>query len=288
MELNYQILLKQNLQDLNPIFIGESECPPGYEGIANARNCCVLYRVYRGRGRIRLQNTTYPVEAGQFFLIPVGELGRMYADKDEPWFFQWIGFTGTLSYDFLQLPTVFDVPSEITNQMYDLRMPCENLGSRITSDLFLLHSTLTRSKPDRTDHVQRVVDHIISSYMFKVSVADLAREMGVNSCHLSRQFTKKMGTSIQDYLLSVRVSNAKQHLNRGYSVKETALLCGFNDPNNFTKLFKKKTGFTPTEWKEKMALSEDSRSPYHSYPPVKSIPFDETQNRQKRMLNKEK
>lgn len=279
MDLNYQILLKQNLQDLNPIFVGESECPPGHEGTANARNCCVLYRVHRGRGKIRLQNTTYPVEAGQFFLIPVGELGQMYADKNEPWFFQWIGFTGSLSYDFLQLPTVFDVPEEVTSQMYDLRMPCENLGSRITSDLFLLHSLLTRPKPERSDHVQRVVDHIISSYMFKISVTELADEMGINSCHLSRQFTKKMGTSIQDYLLSVRVANAKQHLNKGCSVKEAALLCGFNDPNNFTKLFKKKTGFTPTEWKQKMALSEDSRSPYQPYPPVKSIPFDEDQKR---------
>lgn len=282
MDLNYQILLKQNLQDLNPIFVGESECPPGHEGTANARNCCVLYRVYRGRGKVRLQNTTHDVDAGQFFLIPVGELATMHADKEDPWFFQWIGFTGTLSYDFLQLPTVFDVPEEVTSQMYDLRMPCENLGSRITSDLFLLHSLLTRSKPERSDHVQRVVDHIISSYMFKVSVAELADEMGINSCHLSRQFTKKMGTSIQDYLLSVRVANAKQHLNKGYSVKEAALLCGFNDPNNFTKLFKKKTGFTPTEWKTKLALSEDSRSPYQPYPPVKTVSFTEAHTNTKK------
>ena len=286
MDLNYQILLRQTFQDLNPIFVGESECPPGFKGTAAARSCCVLYRVHRGRGKFVLQNKTYTAEAGQFFLIPVGELATMYADKEDPWFFQWIGFSGSLSYDFLQLPVVFDVPEEIASQMYNLRIPCENLGSRIASDLFLLHSTLTRPKPERTDHVQRMVDHIISSYMFKVSVADLAKEMGINSCHLSRQFTKKMGTSIQDYLLSVRIANAKQHLNKGCSVKEAALLCGFNDPNNFTKLFKKKTGFTPTEWKEKLALSDDSRSPYQAYPPAKSIPFEETTRRMETLTKK--
>lgn len=273
MLINYQILLKQNLQDLNPIFIGESECPPGHKGAANARNCCVLYYVRSGKGKIHLKGVYHDVHAEQFFLVPVGELADIIADEEDPWSFQWIGFNGSLSYDFLQLPPVFDLPKSLRNQLYDLRLPCENMGSRVAGDLFLIHATLTKPKPDRTDHVQRVIDHIVSSYMFKISVADLADELGINSCHLSRQFTKKMGTSIQDYLLWVRVSYAKLYLNRGYSVKETALLCGFNDPNNFTKLYKKKTGFSPTEWKKKLALSEDSRSPFQPYPPTKFVPF---------------
>lgn len=274
MRVNYQILLKQTLQDLNPIFIGESETPPGYEGFANINaNCCVLYRVHRGRGSVRIGGTTYPVRAGQFFFVPVGEPGPMVADKDQPWFFQWIGFTGTLANDFLQLPPVFNVPRELSDRLYDLRNPCENMASRITSDLFLLHATLTKSKADRSNHVQWVVDYITSSYMHKLSVAELANELGLNACHLSRQFTKKVGRSIQDYLLTVRVFNAKLYLNKGYSVKEAALMCGFNDPNNFTKLFKKKTGYTPTEWIAKMALSEDNVPPYPQRPDTPNMTF---------------
>ena len=265
MRINYQILLKQNLQDLNPIFVGESETPPGYEGYANINgNCCVLYRVHRGSGSVRIQGVTYPVKAGQFFFIPIGEQGPMVADSEKPWFFQWIGFTGTLANDFLQLPPVFDVPRVLSDRMYDLRNPCENMASRITADLFLLHASLTKPKTDRSDHVQWVIDYISASYMHKLSVAELASELGLNACHLSRQFTKKVGRSIQDYLLTVRVFNAKLYLNKGYSVKEAALMCGFSDPNNFTKLVKKKTGYTPTQWKTKMALSEDNLPPYPS------------------------
>lgn len=279
MRVNYQILLKQTLQDLNPIFIGESECPPGYEGYANGMaNCCVLYRVYRGCGKVCIQGVTHRVRAGQFFLIPVGDSAPMTADHENPWFFQWIGFTGTLAYDFLQLPPVFEVPRALTDQMYDLRTPCENLSSRVTSDLFLLHATLTKPKPDRTDHVQWVIDHITTSYMHKVSVAELAKELGINPCHLSRQFTKKTGRSIQDYLLTIRVFNSKLYLNKGYSVKEAALMCGFNDPNNFTKFFKKKTGYTPTQWKAKLALNEDNVPPYPQRPvfPAANVPFSQT------------
>ena len=53
MALNYQIMLKQNLHDLNPIFIGEAELPPGYKELAAARSCSVLYYTRSGSGTVR-------------------------------------------------------------------------------------------------------------------------------------------------------------------------------------------------------------------------------------------
>lgn len=273
MGMNYQIMLNQKLQDLNPLFIGEAECPAGLKEQADARNCSVLYRIRHGRGSVRIKGVTHHVNEGQFFLIPVGAVADIIAAKDSPWTFQWIGFNGALSYDFLQLPTVFSLPEDVASQLYDLRNPCQNIGSRVSSDLLLIHSILTKPKPNRTDHVQRVVDHILSSYMFKISVTELAKEMGINSCHLSRQFTKKMGCSIKSYLLTVRIANAKDYLNQGYSVKEVALLCGFNDTSNFSKLFKKEVALSPSQWKNFMTLWKVDRSPSSPYPPAHSYPL---------------
>lgn len=275
MGLNYQIMLKQNLQDLNPLFIGEAALPPGYKELANARNCSVLYYTRQSRGTVRIKDTVHCVSEGQFFLVPVGTIAEIAAAGEDDWIFQWIGFNGALAYDFLQLPAVFSLPEPMAEQLYDLRTPCENIGSRVSSDLLLLHSALTKPKPDRTDHVQKVMDHILSSYMFKVSVEALAAEMGVNPCYLSRQFTKKMGCSIRTYLLTVRVANAKNYLNQGYSVKETALLCGFHDTANFSKLFKKETGLAPAHWKAEMKLWQIDRAPTAPYPPKKSFPLAE-------------
>ena len=267
MALNYQILLTQNLQDLNPLFVGEAECPAGLLELADARSCSVLYYLRHGRGTVRVKGVTYPVHAGEFFLVPVGELAEITAAEDSSWMFEWIGFNGSLAHDFLQLPTVFSLPEHITSQLYDLRSPVQNIGTRVASDLLLIHSVLSKPKPARTDHVQRVVDHILSRYMFKVCVADLAKEMGINSSYLSRQFTKRMGCSIREYLLTVRVANAKNYLNQGYSVKEVALMCGFCDTSNFSKLFKKVTTHSPTKWKETLQLPEDVRSMIF-YPPA--------------------
>lgn len=275
MALNYQIMLKQNWQELNPLFVGEAELPPGYKELATARSCSVLYFVCKGQGTVRINHTSYPAQQGQLFLIPVGAVAEIRANKDGPWHFQWVGFNGALAVDFLRLPTVFSLPEEVTGQLHRLQEPCRNVGSRIASDLFLIHSILTDTKPGRTDHVQKVVDHILSSYMFKVSVDELAAEMGIHSCYLSRRFTQKMGCSIRSYLLQVRISNAKNYLNQGYSVKEAALLCGFQDVSNFSKLFKKETGFAPTHWVSEMAGWWEELSPTASYPPKKAFPFAE-------------
>ena len=275
MALNYQIMLKQNLQDLNPLFIGEAELPPGYKELATAPSCSVLYFSRHGHGTVRINDTTYQAQEGQFFLIPVGTTAGIVAAKDGPWHFQWIGIGGTLAFDFLQLPTVFSLPDAVTAHLYDLQQPCENIGSRVSSDLLLIHSVLTKPKPDRTDHVQKVVDHILSSYMFKVCVDTLAAEMGINSCYLSRKFTQKMGCSIRQYLLTVRISNAKNYLNQGYSVKETALLCGFQDTANFSKLFKKETGLSPVHWKTELDAWKVDRSPNAPYPPKRAFPLAE-------------
>ena len=175
----------------------------------------------------------------------------------------------------MQLPIVFTLPNAITQQLYDLQAPCQNIGSRVSSDLLLIHSVLTKPKPDRTDHVQRVVDHILSSYMFKISITELSAQLGINSSYLSRLFTKKMGCSIQSYLLQVRISNAKNCLNQGYSVKETALLCGFHDVTNFSKLFKKETGYAPVHWKAEMDTWKVDRSPTAPYPPRRAFPLAE-------------
>lgn len=269
MRIHYQLMLKQTLQDLNPIFMGESECEPNHNGHASSSgNCYVLYRIYRGKGKVQIQGKTYYPTAGQFFLVPPGDRAPFTTDMDDPWFFQWIGFTGALARDFLCLPPVFELPRSAYRHLYDPRTTSENLVSRLTSDLFLIHATMTHPAPPRSDYVQWVVEHITTSYMQKISVADLAAELGINASHLSRQFTKKIGTSIQDYLLTIRIINSKLYLNKGFSVKESALMCGFADANNFTKLFKKKTGYSPTEWKKKLALSEDSRSPFQPYPPA--------------------
>ena len=250
MAKNYQFLLKQNLQDLNPLTVGEAECPPGQKTPLDMRTCSVLHYVRRGCGTLEHNGRIYNVKAGQFFLVMLGEHAVCTADADDPWEYQWIGFTGILSHDFSQVPAVFSLPEELVGRLFDLRCPEENMGYRIASDLLLLHSKLIHPKEEARDYVQQLIDTVQTSYMQKLSVAKLAKEMGIDRSHLSRLFKDRMHISIQDYILRFRISESKRYLKVGYSVKETALLCGFNDPSNYTRLFAREEKLTPSQWKK--------------------------------------
>ena len=54
--------------------------------------------------------------------------------------------------------------------------------------------------------------------------------------------------SIQDYILQFRLAKAKRYLKHNFTVTDTAHLCGFNDRANFTKIFTREIGCSPTEW----------------------------------------
>ena len=66
---------------------------------------------------------------------------------------------------------------------------------------------------------------------------------------MSRLFKEKTGQTVQEYLISVRLDAAKKQLERGASVGEAALLCGYDDVCNFSKMFKRLSGISPGKWK---------------------------------------
>lgn len=248
MAKNYQILLKQNLQDLNPLSVGEAECPPGLKTALDMRTSNVLHYVRRGKGTLHIRGEILPVETGQFFLVMIGDNAVCVSDEEDPWEYQWICFTGVLSHDFAQVPPVFSLPEEITERLFDLRRPEENMGIRVASDLLLLHSKLITPREKPRDYIQIAIEMIRTSYMHKLSITQMAKDMGIDRSHLSRLFKEKMHISMQDYILRVRISESKRYLKYGYSVKETALLCGFSDASNFSRLFRRQEGITPSTW----------------------------------------
>ena len=55
---------------------------------------------------------------------------------------------------------------------------------------------------------------------------------------------------MQEYLINVRMEEAKKQLEKGKTVAEAAKLCGYDDPCNFSKIFKSRFGVSPGGWKK--------------------------------------
>jgi AraC-like DNA-binding protein len=88
-------------------------------------------------------------------------------------------------------------------------------------------------------------------YMQEVRVERIAAQMNLDRRYLSRIFKEKTGKSIQEYLISDRIEEAKRCLSRGLTVSEAAILSGYEDVCNFSKMFKSRVGVSPSSYAAK-------------------------------------
>lgn len=242
-------LMNRHLKDLNPIVYGREDCAAGHTYGPAVRKYTLLHYVESGVGYYTVGGETYRVSAGEIFRILPGETTVYSADREDPWHYRWIGFDGALSDRFAELPPVFHVPSGAERIFF-----CPSSDGRVNeyvlaSELFLFYATLFSKDHGRNMHyVRRVKDYVHAMYMQEVKVERIAEQMNLDRRYLSRIFKEKTGKSIQEYLISVRMDEAQRCLLRGCSVSEAARLSGYEDACNFSKMFKSRTGVSPTHF----------------------------------------
>ena len=79
----------------------------------------------------------------------------------------------------------------------------------------------------------------------------------ISKYHLQRLFKRYYGLTPKQYLIDKRVEESKKHLMNGLTVTETCFAVGFESLGSFSKLFKTKTGKSPSEFqKEQVSRSK--------------------------------
>jgi len=108
-----------------------------------------------------------------------------------------------------------------------------------------------RSSTDVLDlSIQKLMKTIQLRAADDLSLADLARELGVSKYHLSYRFKKAVGVTFRSYVLRARIERAKGLLQDGrVSVTDVAFMVGFSDLARFDKLFKRHMGLTPSAYR---------------------------------------
>ena len=97
-----------------------------------------------------------------------------------------------------------------------------------------------------------VEQYIADNLKEDINLKDTAAKFNLSPYYFSRTFKKVFGYGFSDYLNLIRINKAKELLkDDSLSVKEIGYLVGYNDPNYFSKVFKKYEGVTPTEYREK-------------------------------------
>ena len=101
--------------------------------------------------------------------------------------------------------------------------------------------------------IRRAKGYIAGHYRDPVGLDEIARTMHVSTFYFCKMFKKATGLTFTDYLGRVRVEKAKNLLlNPHLRVSEIAYTVGFQSLTHFNRMFRKLTGESPTDFREKL------------------------------------
>lgn len=256
-----------NTTSLRIYYCGREQCAPGHFWGPAIRPHYLLHVILQGKGDFHYQGETYPLSAGDAFLIKPMQTHYYQADQTDPWEYAWIGFDGSCVEEMLAATIfgsspVFHSASDICCQpairMNTLFFSQEkNMLELVSAFLHLLAcmapSESEQQNPHNEQYYQMALDYIENNYSYNLKIQDIADYIGVDRTYLYKIFMREAQTSPKQYLLQYRIRAAARLLQtKDYTVTEIAYSCGFRDSAAFCYHFRQQVGITPRQYRERI------------------------------------
>lgn len=99
--------------------------------------------------------------------------------------------------------------------------------------------------------VRKIQTYINEHYQEEIRLNQLAEMVGMTSISFSRFFKLRTAKTLSDYIIDIRLGHAARLLvDSTNSISEICFECGFNNLSNFNRIFRKKKGCAPKEFRE--------------------------------------
>ncbi len=121
-----------------------------------------------------------------------------------------------------------------------LTLICTESGEKSSSDSLL------------GNKLKSVLHYLDEHYTEPISLDRLSEQFYISKYYLSREFKKEYGITVIQYVLTKKITNAKELLRySNASIEEIARICGIDDASYFNKVFRKMEGCTASEYRKR-------------------------------------
>ena len=237
------------------------------------RNDYQLLYIAAGKGEFYFKGSKEPtiVTKGNMILFRPGEPQVYYyyaIDKTEVY---WVHFTGWKVEEYLEryeLPhdeNVFytgvspDYPWIYNQMIRELQLQRVNHEDMISLYMHHIFITINRyikerreTKNDTINDIERAAHYFKDNYNKQISIEQYAEEHLMSVNWFIHSFKSVMKMSPMQYIISLRIAMAKGYLeNSTKNIAEISNEVGYENALYFSRLFRKYTGMTPTEYRKK-------------------------------------
>ena len=237
------------------------------------RNDYQLLYISAGKGEFYFKGSKEPtiVTKGNMILFRPGEPQVYYyyaVDKTEVY---WVHFTGWKVEEYLEryeLPhdeNVFytgvspDYPWIYNQMIRELQLQRVNHEDMISLYMHHIFITINRyikerreTKNDTINDIERAAHYFKDNYNKQISIEQYAEEHLMSVNWFIHSFKSVMKMSPMQYIISLRIAMAKGYLeNSTKNIAEISNEVGYENALYFSRLFRKYTGMTPTEYRKK-------------------------------------
>lgn len=233
-----------------------------------------LYYLVNGSTKYFIDDKIFSIESGNFVIIPAGINHKTDSEnclvnerilvsfKSDTFSCEALNVLDSLFKESViyipnsKLEMIENVFSKIENE-YKIRDTYSEymINSHIEEILILMaryRQDFSPNLPDTDKIIHKISKYITKNYTQDLSLEKLSRIFSLSSAHLSRRFKAVAGIGINEYITYVRLSNAERLLKESdLPITEIAGMCGFNDSNYFSTVFKKAKGVTPLKFSHK-------------------------------------
>lgn len=118
-----------------------------------------------------------------------------------------------------------------------------------------LHLVLASSDKENfalSPDIGRTLNYILDNITTEISLENLAELANLSCSQYKQKFKKQLGISPRHFINQQKIESSKAYLLEGMSITDIAMLLGFTTSSYFSKVFKKYTLYTPTEYLKKI------------------------------------